>query len=128
VIIGMHALLYSRKADAVRTFLRDTMGFVSVDAGEGWLIFAMPPTELGIHPTEGDATAELSLMCDDIESTIAELRRKGVEITQPVADHGYGLVTAIRLPDGEELGLYEPRHPMAIPNPRTRGRNDDRHA
>lgn len=110
----MHALLYTRKAEAVRMFLRDMMGFSSVDAGEGWLIFAMPPAELGIHPTEGDATAELSFMCDDIEATIAELRRKGVEITQPVADHGYGLVTAIRLPDGEELGLYEPRHPTAL--------------
>jgi hypothetical protein len=114
LIIGMHALLYSRKAEAVRTFLRDTMGFPCVDAGEGWLIFAMPPAELGIHPAEGDATAEFSLMCDDIEATVAELRRKGVEIAQPVADHGYGLVTAIRLPDGEELGLYQPKHPMAI--------------
>jgi catechol 2,3-dioxygenase-like lactoylglutathione lyase family enzyme len=115
LLIGMHALLYSKKAEAVRAFFRDTLGFPSVDAGEGWLIFALPPAELGIHPTEEeDAGPQLNLMCDDIEATIAELRRKGVEITQPVSDHGYGLVTAIRLPDGQELDLYEPRHPTAL--------------
>ena len=113
----MHALLYSKKAEAVRAFFRDTLGFPSVDAGDGWLIFALPPAELGIHPSGNEAVeagTHLNLMCDDIEATVAELRRKGVEITQPVSDHGYGLVTAIRLPDGEELALYQPRHPTAL--------------
>ena len=115
MITGIHALLYSKDADATRALFRDVLGFPAVDAGEGWLIFALPPAELGIHPDEdGDGGTELNLMCDNIESTIADLRKKGLEIARPVSDQGYGLVTAIKLPDGRELGLYEPRHPTAL--------------
>lgn len=75
-LIGMHALMYSRKAEATRRFFRDVLGFPSVDAGSGWLIFAMPPTELAIHPAEGEEYHELYLMCDDIDATVAELRQR----------------------------------------------------
>ena len=115
-IIGMHALLYSKKDEATRSFFRDVLGFASVDAGRGWLIFAMPPTELAIHPTEGEEYHELYLMCDDIDATIADLRAKGVA-TQPVQDRPWGRVTQLTLPSGAELGVYEPRHPVAIAKP-----------
>ena len=116
MITGIHALLYSRDADATRALFRDILGFSSVDAGHGWLIFALPPAELGIHPEEesGEGRSELYLMCDDVDATISALRNKGVEIARPVSDQGWGRVTAIRLPGGGELGLYEPRHPTAL--------------
>jgi hypothetical protein len=112
VINGVHALIYSREADGVRSFFRDVLGGASVDAGDGWLIFALPPAELAVHPTEGTAHHELYLMCDDIEGTMRDLERKGVSCGA-VTDQGWGLVTSIRLPGGDELGLYEPRHPVA---------------
>ena len=112
VINGVHALIYSREADGVRSFFRDVLGGASVDAGDGWLIFALPPAEVAVHPTEGTAHHELYLMCDDIEGTMRDLERKGVSCGA-VTDQGWGLVTSIRLPGGDELGLYEPRHPVA---------------
>lgn len=116
MITGIHALLYSRDADATRALVRDVLGFSAIDAGHGWLIFALPPAELGIHPLDGDgeSRSELYLMCDNIESTLADLEKKGVETARPVSDQGWGRVTAIRLPGGGELGLYEPRHPTAL--------------
>jgi len=113
MITAVHALIYSRQADAVRAFLRDTLGWDHVDSGNGWLIFALPPAELGVHPTDGPSSAELYLMCDDIEATVAELTAKGVEFTEPVADRGFGLVTFMSIADGETLGLYQPKHPVA---------------
>ena len=110
MISGAHAVIFTPDAEGLRAFLRDVLGFPSVDAGGGWLIFALPPAELAVHPTEGDPKHELYLMCDDIEATTAELKAKGVEFTRPVSDEGFGLMTAIRLPGGGELGLYEPRH------------------
>jgi len=112
-IIGMHALIYSKKDEETRAFFRDVLGFPSVDAGHGWLIFAMPPTELAVHPAEATEYHELWLMCDNIESTIAELAAKGVK-TGAIGEQPWGRITQIPLPSGEELGLYEPRHPMAI--------------
>jgi hypothetical protein len=85
-----------------------------VDAGEGWLIFALPPAELGIHPTGDDPHHELWLMCDDIASTMAELGAKGVEFTQPISNQGWGLMTSLKVPGGGELALYQPRHPTAV--------------
>jgi catechol 2,3-dioxygenase-like lactoylglutathione lyase family enzyme len=111
VISGAHAVMLTRDADALRAFLRDVLGFPSVDAGGGWLIFALPPAEVAAHPTDGDPSVELYLMCDDVEATVAELERKGVEFTRPVSDERWGLVTAMRVPGGGELGLYEPQHP-----------------
>jgi predicted enzyme related to lactoylglutathione lyase len=110
MITGTHAIIYNQDAQALRAFFKDVLEFDSVDTGGGWLIFALPPAELGIHPTEGPGAHELYLMCDDIDATIEELERKGVEFIRPVEDAGWGLMTAMRVPGGGELGLYEPRH------------------
>jgi catechol 2,3-dioxygenase-like lactoylglutathione lyase family enzyme len=112
VITGAHAIVYTRDADADRAFFRDVLGFPSVDASGGWLIFALPSAELAAHPADAGGRHELYLMCDEIESTVAELQAKGVEFTAPVSDQGFGLLTSLKLPGGGELGLYEPRHPI----------------
>jgi catechol 2,3-dioxygenase-like lactoylglutathione lyase family enzyme len=112
MITGAHAIVYSRDADADRAFFRDVLGFPSVDAGGGWLIFALPPAELAAHPADAGGRHELYLMCDEIEATVADLQAKGVEFTAPVSDEGFGLLTSLKLPGGGELGLYEPRHPI----------------
>jgi predicted enzyme related to lactoylglutathione lyase len=114
VITGVHALVFSRDAEAVRAFFRDVLGLPSVDAGGGWLIFALPPAELAAHPAERSGTHELYLMCDDITATVADLEARGVRFTTPVTEQGFGLMTRIELPGGGELGLYEPKHPTAI--------------
>ena len=114
MIFGMHTILYSKNADAVRTFLRDVLEFASVDAGHGWLIFAAPPSEIAVHPVEGPGYAELYLMCKNLESTVKLLEKKGVEFPSPISDQRWGRVTHIRLPDGQTLGLYEPNHPIAV--------------
>jgi predicted enzyme related to lactoylglutathione lyase len=110
VINGVHAIIFSDDAHGVRAFFRDVLGLPSVDAGGGWLIFALPPAELAAHPADGEGRHELYLMCDDINATTEELQAKGVEITREITDEGFGLMTALRLPDGSELALYEPRH------------------
>jgi predicted enzyme related to lactoylglutathione lyase len=115
MITGAHTLIYTEKAEEVRTFFREKLDFPSVDAGHGWLIFALPPAELGIHPAEdGEDHHELYLMCDDVERTMKELKAKGVEFTGAPRDQGFGIVTAIKLPGGSELGLYQPKHPVAL--------------
>jgi hypothetical protein len=111
VISGVHAVIFTQDAEGLRAFLRDVLGFSSVDAGGGWLIFALPPAELAAHPTDEGGHQELYLMCDDVATTVDELKSKGVEFTGPITDEGFGLMTAIRLPGGGELGLYEPKHP-----------------
>ncbi|MDP4508718.1 VOC family protein [Nonomuraea turcica] len=113
MINGAHLIIYSRDADADRTFLRDVLGYPNVDAGGGWLIFKLPPAEVAVHPADTAETHELYLMCDDLERTMEELRAKGVEFADPVSDQGWGLLTAITLPGGGRLGLYEPRHQTA---------------
>ena len=114
MITGIHAIVFTEDADALRAFLRDVLELESVDAGGGWLIFALPPAELAAHPGDEAGRHELYLMCDDIEATVATLEGKGVELARPVGDEGFGLMTAIRLPGGGELGLYEPRHPSPL--------------
>jgi catechol 2,3-dioxygenase-like lactoylglutathione lyase family enzyme len=111
VITGAHTVMFTHDADALRAFLGDVLGLDSVDAGGGWLIFALPPAEVAAHPSDGDPSIELYLMCDDVDATVSELEAKGVQFTRPVSDEGWGLVTAMRVPGGGELGLYEPRHP-----------------
>jgi len=110
VITGMHAIVYSPRAEQVRGFFADVLGMPSVDAGEGWLIFALPPAELAVHPADG-SRHELYLMCDNIRATLAELRSRGVDVAREPTDQGWGVLAAIRLPDGTELALYEPHHP-----------------
>ena len=111
MITGTHAIIHSQDPDGVRAFFRDVLELPSVDAGHGWLIFALPPAEVAAHPTDGAGHQELYLMCDDIHATVAKLRGKGVEFTRPIAEERWGSVTAIALPGGGELGLYEPKHP-----------------
>jgi catechol 2,3-dioxygenase-like lactoylglutathione lyase family enzyme len=113
MITGVHSTLFTSDADGLRAFFSEVLGFSSVDAGDGWLIFALPPAELGVHPSDEGGRHELYLMCDDVEATVEELTSKGVEFTRPVRDEGFGLMTSFRLPGGGELGLYEPRHPTA---------------
>ncbi|MFI5892617.1 VOC family protein [Actinoplanes sp. NPDC051513] len=113
MINGAHVILYSRDAEADRAFFRDVLGYPHVDAGGGWLIFKTPPGELALHPADGPPAQEFYLMCDDLAATMAELSERGVEFTGPAADRGWGLLTGIRLPGGGQLGLYEPRHPIA---------------
>ncbi len=115
MIDGLHAIVFAHDAEAARAFFSDTLGLPSVDAGKGWLIVALPPAELAVHPTNGEERHELYLMCDDIAATVAELRGKGVVFTREVSDQGWGLLTALQVPGGGELGLYEPRHPRPSP-------------
>jgi catechol 2,3-dioxygenase-like lactoylglutathione lyase family enzyme len=114
VVTGAHAIIFTRDPEGVRAFFRDVLGFVSVDAGGGWLIFELPPAELAVHPAEDSGRHELYLMCDDLETTVADLKRKGVEFTRPVSDEGWGRLTAFAIPGGSELALYEPRHPSPV--------------
>ena len=115
MITGVHAVIFTTDAEQDRAFFRDALELPFVDAGEGWLIFALPPAELAAHPADEDGRHELYLMCDDVHATLAELKAKGVDISQPVSDASWGLVTAIRLPSGAELGLYEPKHSSPPP-------------
>lgn len=110
MLTGLHAIVFTKEAEQVRAFFQDVLKLPSVDAGGGWPIFAMPPAELAVHPS-GETKHELYLMCDDIKQTLEDLRAKGVEIASEVSDQGWGLLAAIRMPDGGELPIYEPRHP-----------------
>ena len=114
MIKGMHALVYSPEAQALRAFFRDKLRFPFSGVGDGWLIFDAPEADLGVHPNEGgeprSGTAEISFYCDDIALTVAELRSRGVEFTQDVEDHGYGLVTYFKVPGDFTVQLYQPRY------------------
>jgi predicted enzyme related to lactoylglutathione lyase len=114
MINGVHAIVYTKAPEEVRSFFRDVLGLSSVDAGHGWLIFALPPAELGVHPSDDESFHELYLLCDDIHATMEELKGKGVEFSRPLSEQGWGFVTSIRMPGGGELGLYQPKHPTAI--------------
>jgi hypothetical protein len=113
-ITGAHVLLFSPEAEALRATLRDVIGWDHVDAHDGWLIFALPPAELGIHPSDGGTGHELWLICDDIDATVDELRGKGVEIGGDPVEEGFGRFVRLRLPGGVEVPLYEPKHALAI--------------
>jgi hypothetical protein len=121
-IIGGHLVPYSSEPDKLRAIVRDVFGFKHVDAGEGWLIFRLPPAELGVHPAEGPTYDTgvrhlFSLMCDRIEDTIRELRAKGIDVQGEPVDEGYGITVTLNLPGGCEVMLYEPRHNVAIALP-----------
>ena len=113
MITGAHVIVYSTAAEADRTFLLELLGTRHVDAGGGWLIVALPPAELAVHPTDGAPKQELHLMCDDIDKTVSDLTARGVTFEGGVRDQGWGLWTSIQLPSGGTLGLYQPRHPIA---------------
>lgn len=112
MINGAHVIVYSTDAEADRAFFRDVLGYPSVDAGHGWLIFRLPPAEVAVHPADAPAH-ELLLMCDDLEETMRELTARGVEFVRPVGRQRWGTLTAFRLPGGGEVGLYEPLHERA---------------
>jgi catechol 2,3-dioxygenase-like lactoylglutathione lyase family enzyme len=115
MIIGAHSIIYAADADRTRAFVRDVLGFSNVDAGHGWLIFKLPPGELGIHPVEPSDSGrhELYLMCDDIEATVKDLKARGVEFEGDVINAGFGLLATLIVPGGGKLGLYQPRHALA---------------
>jgi hypothetical protein len=112
-ITGAHALLYTSQPEELRAVLRDVIGWKYVDARDGWLIFALPPAEVGVHPADAPSH-ELTLMCDDLDVTIAELRPKGIEFRGEPEDQGFGVVITMVLPGDVEMLLYEPRHTTAI--------------
>ncbi len=113
MIFGAHVVVYSNNAEADREFLRDVLGFADVDAGHGWLIFALPPAEVAVHPAEDNGRHELYLMCDDLNAEIAALGAKGVRCSE-VHKERWGSITMIQLPGGGQVGLYQPSHPIAI--------------
>ena len=114
MIRGLHAMFYSSQADELREFLRDKLGFNGTDVGGGWLIFDTPEADIGVHPTDGNevasGTSDISFYCDNINQTVRDLRSRGVEFTQEVEDHGYGLVTHFKVPGGFKVQLYEPKY------------------
>ena len=113
MIFGAHVIVYSKDAAADRAFFREVLGFRSVDAGHGWLIFALPPAEAAVHPAEENNRPELYFMCEDLKSEISALGNKGVRCSE-VQDARWGSITKIRLPGGGEVGLYQPKHPTAL--------------
>ena len=112
MISGAHVVVYSKNAEADRTFFRDILGFKSVDAGHGWLIFALPPTEAAFHPSEVDVH-ELYFMCDELKTEMASLATKGVKCSK-VEEARWGSITKMWLPSGANVGLYQPKHPTAL--------------
>ena len=115
MIRGVHAMFYSDQPQELRAFLRDKLGFPATDVGGGWLIFSMPEADMGVHPTDPQhgppsGTHAISFYCDDIEKTVAELKAKGVEFTQPIKDAGFGLVTFFRVPGDFQIQLYQPHY------------------
>jgi catechol 2,3-dioxygenase-like lactoylglutathione lyase family enzyme len=113
MIFGGHVIVYSKDAAADRAFFRDILGFPSVDAGHGWLIFALPPGEVAVHPAEENDRQDLYFMCDDLKAEISALAKKGVRCSD-VQEARWGSITKIRLPGGGEVGLYQPKHPTAL--------------
>lgn len=109
MIVGAHSIIYSKKPDADRAFLRDVLGFPNVDVGGGWLIFGLPPSEVAVHPAGENDVHELYLMCDDVEAFVAAMKKRRISCGR-VQDAGWGRLTHVTLPGGGKLGVYEPRH------------------
>ena len=116
MIKAVHTMLFTREAAATRRFLREVLKLHHVDAGGGWLIFALPPAEMGVHPVEGADKPhhQIYLMCDDIERTIDDLKKKGVKFKGGIQNQGWGVLATMVMPGGEEMPLYEPRHPSPV--------------
>jgi catechol 2,3-dioxygenase-like lactoylglutathione lyase family enzyme len=118
MITAAHVIAFADDAEAARAFFRDVLELEAVDAGGGWLIFALPPTELAVHPGSGwnerEGGHRLFLICDEIERTVAELTEKGVEFTSGIEDEGWGPVTTLKVPGHGEIGLYQPAHPSPL--------------
>lgn len=119
MIIGAHSIIYSRKPEADRAFLRDVLGLPHVDVGEGWFIFGLPPSEVGVHPSRKNDVHEFYLMCRDVNAFVAAMKKRRVRCAK-IQDQGYGIMTAITLPGGGKIGVYQPRHarPKSMSVPR----------
>jgi predicted enzyme related to lactoylglutathione lyase len=119
MIAGTHTIIFAEDAERARAFLRDVLGLEGVDAGDGWLIFALPPGELAVHPGEGWGRGAghhaLFFMCHDIEQAVERLEGRGAELTGPIEDEGWGRIAQLKFPGAGEIGLYEPRHPSPLP-------------
>ncbi len=113
MIFGAHVIVYSSDAQADRRFFQDVLGFAPVDAGDGWLIFGLPPAELAVHPSGGEDGHDIYFMCDDLDAEMAVLEQKGVE-PSPIQEQRWGLATRVRLPSGGDVGLYQPKHPSPL--------------
>jgi catechol 2,3-dioxygenase-like lactoylglutathione lyase family enzyme len=113
MIFGAHVIIYSKDAESDRVFFRDVLGFKSVDAGHGWLIFALPPGEAAFHPSADNGPHELYFMCEDLKAEMASLKGKGVKFSK-VQEARWGSITRMRLPGGGKVGLYQPKHPRAL--------------
>jgi hypothetical protein len=109
MIIGAHSIIYSKKPEADRGFLRDVLKLTHVDVGDGWLIFGLPPSEVAVHPSDDNDVHEFYLMCDDVEAFVAQMTTHGIACG-PVQNQGWGLLTQVTLPGGGKLGVYQPRH------------------
>lgn len=113
MISGAHAIVYSSDPEADRAFFKDGLGLASVDAGGGWLIFALPPSELAVHPAEtGNPGHEIYLLCEDIDRIATDLESRGIVVERPFSDQDWGRLAFIHLPGGGRLGIYQPRHPQ----------------
>jgi hypothetical protein len=114
MIRGMHGMFYSSRAEELRAFFRDKLGLPGTDVGGGWLIFNVPEADLGVHPVEGSSassgTADISFYCDDIRTTVGELRERGVVFSGDIEDHGYGFVTYFNVPGEFKVQLYQPKY------------------
>lgn len=121
MIHGAHVILYSKDADADRAFFRDVLKYRHADAGHGWLIFALPPAEIALHPSDDGDSHELYLMCDDVHELIAEMKRQGIA-TSPVHEERWGVLTQVTLPSGSKLGIYQPKHASPLDAPAARAR------
>jgi len=121
MITGAHSIIYSKKPEADRAFLREVLSLPHVDAGDGWLIFGLPPAEVAVHPSAKNNLHEFYFMCDDVEAFVAEMQRRHIAC-DPTHDMGWGLLTQVSLPGGGKVGVYQPRHarPNAVPEKRTR--------
>ena len=113
MISGAHVIVYSKNAEADRTFFRDVLDFKYVDAGHGWLIFALPPAEAAFHPSDGHGAHELYFMCEDLKAEMASLAKKNIKCSE-VQEARWGSITKMRLPGGGQVGLYQPKHPTAL--------------
>jgi catechol 2,3-dioxygenase-like lactoylglutathione lyase family enzyme len=113
MISGAHVIVYSKNVEADRAFFRDVLEFKSVDAGHGWLIFALPPAEAALHPSDKNGPHELYFLCDNVKAEIGSLAKKGVRCSE-VQEERWGSITKMRLPSGGEVGLYQPKHPTAL--------------
>lgn len=114
MFIGVHSLIFTKDAEAARAFFRDVLEFPWVNAGDGWLVFALPPTEVGLHPEDGDRDHELHLLCDDLRATVARLQAKGVKLIEPIHEEEWGIATRIEVPGDAWIGIYQPKHPLVF--------------